>query len=87
MFGQLLPCSAYGESFPQDLEPELDNESEDRMVEMDAKREGEPTIFATFASEWGITIWDPEIKSAFQDNTLRARWFRRSEECYALSLG
>nr|GEW13388.1 hypothetical protein [Tanacetum cinerariifolium] len=27
---------------------ELDNESEDRKVEMDAKREGEPTILATF---------------------------------------
>ncbi|GJX21262.1 hypothetical protein Tco_0223939 [Tanacetum coccineum] len=32
-------------------------------------------------------LWDPGIKSAFQDDTLRARWFRRSEECYALSLG
>ncbi|GKB80604.1 hypothetical protein Tco_0947499 [Tanacetum coccineum] len=32
-------------------------------------------------------IWNPEIKIAFQDNTLRARRFRRSEECYALSLG
>ncbi|GJS34181.1 reverse transcriptase [Tanacetum coccineum] len=28
-------------------------------------------------------LWDPGIKSAFQDDTLRARWFRRSEECYA----
>nr|GEV36168.1 hypothetical protein [Tanacetum cinerariifolium] len=63
---------------------ELDNEG--RKVEMDTKR-GEPTILATFDSDRGITIWDPEIKSAFQDNTLRARWFRRSEECYALSLG
>ncbi|GKB44581.1 hypothetical protein Tco_0889523 [Tanacetum coccineum] len=34
-----------------------------------------------------IRIWDPEIKSAFPDITLRARWFRRSGECYALSLG
>ncbi|GKA79109.1 hypothetical protein Tco_0785705 [Tanacetum coccineum] len=32
-------------------------------------------------------LWDPGIKSAFQDDILRARWFRRSEECYALSLG
>ncbi|GKA24227.1 hypothetical protein Tco_0710260 [Tanacetum coccineum] len=32
-------------------------------------------------------LWDPGIKSAFQDDTLRARWFRRSKECYALSLG
>ncbi|GJT52186.1 hypothetical protein Tco_0978343 [Tanacetum coccineum] len=32
-------------------------------------------------------LWDPRIKSAFQDDTLRARWFLRSEECYALSLG
>ncbi|GKE03416.1 myosin heavy chain-related protein [Tanacetum coccineum] len=31
--------------------------------------------------------WDPGIKSDFQDNTLRLRWFRRSGECYALSLG
>ncbi|GJT42634.1 zinc finger protein [Tanacetum coccineum] len=34
-----------------------------------------------------IRIWDPEIKSAFSDITLRAMWFRRSEECYAPSLG
>ncbi|GJS62016.1 hypothetical protein Tco_0656800 [Tanacetum coccineum] len=66
---------------------ELDNESEDRKVERDAKREGEPTILATFSSDQGITIWDPRIKSAFQDDTLRARWFRRSGECYALGLG
>ncbi|GJT02334.1 hypothetical protein Tco_0823503 [Tanacetum coccineum] len=66
---------------------ELDNESEDRNVERDAKREGEPTILATFGSDQGITIWDRRIKSAFQDNTLRAKWFRRSGECYALSLG
>ncbi|GKE31916.1 hypothetical protein Tco_1451238, partial [Tanacetum coccineum] len=63
---------------------ELDNESEDRKVERDAKREGEPTILATFGSDRGITIWDPRIKSAFQDNTLRARWFQRSGKCYAL---
>ncbi|GJW35878.1 hypothetical protein Tco_0058798, partial [Tanacetum coccineum] len=44
---------------------ELENESGDRKVERDAKREGEPTILATFGSDWGITIWDPEIKSAF----------------------
>ncbi|GJU47576.1 hypothetical protein Tco_1204842 [Tanacetum coccineum] len=30
---------------------ELDNESEDRKVERDAKREGEPTILATFGSD------------------------------------
>ncbi|GJV54135.1 reverse transcriptase [Tanacetum coccineum] len=30
-------------------------------------------------------LWDPRIKSAFQDDTLRARWFRRTEKCYALS--
>nr|GFD21416.1 hypothetical protein [Tanacetum cinerariifolium] len=30
---------------------------------------------------------DPVIKSAFQDTTLRARWFPRSVECYALILG
>ncbi|GKF66526.1 hypothetical protein Tco_0193043, partial [Tanacetum coccineum] len=41
-------------------------------VERDAKREGEPTILATFGSDRGITIWDPGIKSAFQDDTLRA---------------
>ncbi|GKC89388.1 hypothetical protein Tco_1150037 [Tanacetum coccineum] len=62
---------------------ELDNESEDRKVERDAKREREPTILETFGSDRGITIWDHGIKSAFQDDTLRARWFRRSEECYA----
>ncbi|GKB07197.1 hypothetical protein Tco_0835481 [Tanacetum coccineum] len=28
-------------------------------------------------------LWDPGIKSAFQDDTLRVRWFRRSKECYA----
>ncbi|GJZ27579.1 hypothetical protein Tco_0571832 [Tanacetum coccineum] len=44
---------------------ELDNESKDRKVEMAAKREGEPTILATFGSDRGITIWDPGIKSAF----------------------
>ncbi|GJV35190.1 hypothetical protein Tco_1407667 [Tanacetum coccineum] len=54
---------------------ELDNEPKDRKVERDVKREGEPTILATFGSDQGITIWDPRIKSAFQDNTLRARWF------------
>ncbi|GJU66329.1 hypothetical protein Tco_1252588 [Tanacetum coccineum] len=54
---------------------ELDNESKERKVEMDAKREGESTILATFDSDRGITIWDPEIKSAFQDNTMRAMWF------------
>ncbi|GJY63429.1 hypothetical protein Tco_0464889 [Tanacetum coccineum] len=32
-------------------------------------------------------LLDPEIKSAFPDITLMARWFRRSGECYALSLG
>nr|GEV50342.1 hypothetical protein [Tanacetum cinerariifolium] len=32
-------------------------------------------------------LWHPGIKSAFQDDTMRARWFRKSEECYALSLG
>ncbi|GJT65779.1 hypothetical protein Tco_1017259 [Tanacetum coccineum] len=31
-------------------------------------------------------IWDPEIK-IFLDDTLRAKWFRMSGECYALSLG
>ncbi|GJX30237.1 hypothetical protein Tco_0238316 [Tanacetum coccineum] len=66
---------------------ELDNESKDRKVERDAKRKGEPTILATFGSDRGITIWDPRIKSVFQDDTLRARWFRRSEEFYALNLG
>nr|GEY48930.1 DDT domain-containing protein [Tanacetum cinerariifolium] len=66
---------------------ELDNESEDRKVEMDAKREGGPTILATFGSDRGITIWDPEIKSAFQDDTLRTRRFQRSGECYALGSG
>nr|GEV26365.1 hypothetical protein [Tanacetum cinerariifolium] len=66
---------------------ELDSESKDRKVERDAKREGEPTILAIFNSDQGITIWDPRIKSAFQDDTLRVRWFRRSEECYALNLG
>ncbi|GKF34416.1 hypothetical protein Tco_0107616, partial [Tanacetum coccineum] len=35
-------------------------------------------------SDRGVTIWDPGIKSAFLDITLRARWFRRSGECYAL---
>ncbi|GKC28405.1 hypothetical protein Tco_1035699 [Tanacetum coccineum] len=32
-------------------------------------------------------IWDLEIKSAFQDDTLRTKWFQRSGECYALCLG
>ncbi|GKA15419.1 reverse transcriptase domain-containing protein [Tanacetum coccineum] len=63
---------------------ELDNELEDRKLERDAKREEELTILATFSIDRGITIWDPKIKSAFQDDTLRARWFRRSGECYAL---
>ncbi|GJV13916.1 hypothetical protein Tco_1359239 [Tanacetum coccineum] len=45
---------------------ELDNESEDRKVERDAKREGEPTILATFGSDQGITIWDPGIKIFFR---------------------
>ncbi|GJW48103.1 hypothetical protein Tco_0079749 [Tanacetum coccineum] len=45
---------------------ELDNESEDWKVERDAKREGEPTILATFRSDRGITIWDPEIKIVFK---------------------
>ncbi|GJS41502.1 zinc finger, CCHC-type containing protein [Tanacetum coccineum] len=40
---------------------ELDNESENRKVERDVEREGEPTILATFGSDRGITIWDPEI--------------------------
>ncbi|GKA93071.1 polypyrimidine tract-binding protein homolog 3 [Tanacetum coccineum] len=40
---------------------ELDNESEDRKVERDAEREGEPNILAPFGSDRGITIWDPEI--------------------------
>ncbi|GKC02490.1 hypothetical protein Tco_0994100 [Tanacetum coccineum] len=66
---------------------ELDNESEYRKVERHAKREEEPTTLATFSSDRGITIWDTKIKIAFQDDTLRARWFRRSKECYALSLG
>ncbi|GJY52419.1 immune-associated nucleotide-binding protein 9 [Tanacetum coccineum] len=38
---------------------EIDNESEDRKVERDAEREGEPNIIATFGSNRGITIWDP----------------------------
>ncbi|GJU34445.1 hypothetical protein Tco_1182799 [Tanacetum coccineum] len=29
----------------------------------------------TSGSDRGITIWNPEIKSAFQDDSLRARWF------------
>ncbi|GKA45521.1 hypothetical protein Tco_0738317 [Tanacetum coccineum] len=33
------------------------------------------------------SLWNPGIKSAFPDITLRARWFRRSGKCYALSLG
>ncbi|GJW78593.1 hypothetical protein Tco_0140275 [Tanacetum coccineum] len=45
---------------------ELDNESEDWKVERDSKREGEPTILATFGSDRGITIWDPEIKIVFK---------------------
>ncbi|GJZ00620.1 hypothetical protein Tco_0518049 [Tanacetum coccineum] len=61
---------------------ELDNESEDRKVERDAEREGEPNILAPFSSDWGITIWDPGI--IFLDITLRTRWFRMSGECYAL---
>ncbi|GJT18886.1 hypothetical protein Tco_0877592 [Tanacetum coccineum] len=40
---------------------ELDNESEDRKVERDAEKEGEPNIFAPFGSDRGITIWDPRI--------------------------
>ncbi|GJZ69169.1 hypothetical protein Tco_0632719 [Tanacetum coccineum] len=35
---------------------ELDNESEDRKVERDAEREGEPNILAPFGSDRGITI-------------------------------
>ncbi|GJZ31829.1 hypothetical protein Tco_0864404 [Tanacetum coccineum] len=31
-----------------------------------------------------VKTWDLRIKSVFQDNTLRARWFRRNVECYAL---
>ncbi|GKC24774.1 hypothetical protein Tco_1026924 [Tanacetum coccineum] len=54
-------------------------------VEMDAKREGEPTILAIFGSDRGLTIWDPGIKSAFQDTTLRARWFEGVRNVYALS--
>ncbi|GJZ74860.1 hypothetical protein Tco_0639325 [Tanacetum coccineum] len=45
---------------------ELDNESEDWKVERDSKREGEPTILATFGSDRGITIWDPGIKIVFK---------------------
>ncbi|GJR39532.1 hypothetical protein Tco_1215216 [Tanacetum coccineum] len=45
---------------------ELDNELEDRKVERDAKREGEPTILETFGSDRGITIWDPKIKIFFR---------------------
>ncbi|GJU89802.1 hypothetical protein Tco_1302225 [Tanacetum coccineum] len=41
---------------------ELDNESEDKKVERDSEREGQPTILATFCSDRGITIWDPRIK-------------------------
>ncbi|GJS97897.1 hypothetical protein Tco_0819067 [Tanacetum coccineum] len=52
---------------------ELDNKSEDRKVERDAEREGEPNILATFGSDRGITIWDPKIN--FLDITLRTRWF------------
>ncbi|GJU42250.1 hypothetical protein Tco_1195207 [Tanacetum coccineum] len=64
---------------------EIDNESEDRKVERDAEREGEPNIIATFGSNRGITIWDPG--NSFLDITLRTRWFRRSGECYAFGLG
>ncbi|GJV00565.1 hypothetical protein Tco_1329835 [Tanacetum coccineum] len=35
---------------------ELDNESEDKKVERDAKREGESIILATFGSNRDITI-------------------------------
>ncbi|GKE19407.1 hypothetical protein Tco_1426984 [Tanacetum coccineum] len=45
---------------------ELDNESKDWKVERDAKREGEPTILATFGSDRGITISDPGIKIVFK---------------------
>ncbi|GJT94253.1 polypyrimidine tract-binding protein homolog 3 [Tanacetum coccineum] len=45
---------------------ELDNEAEDKKVERDAEREGEPTILATFCSDRGIIIWDPEIKIYFR---------------------
>nr|GEX03776.1 hypothetical protein [Tanacetum cinerariifolium] len=44
---------------------ELDNELEDMKVERDAKREGEPTILATFRSDCGITIWDPGMQYNF----------------------
>ncbi|GKD83925.1 hypothetical protein Tco_1350764 [Tanacetum coccineum] len=64
-----------------------DSETSDRKVERDAKREGESIILATFGSNRDISIWDPEIKSAIQDITLMAKWFRRSAECYALNLG
>nr|GEU63208.1 hypothetical protein [Tanacetum cinerariifolium] len=36
---------------------ELDTESEDRKVEMDAKREGEPTILAIFGSDRGKKLF------------------------------
>nr|GEX21864.1 hypothetical protein [Tanacetum cinerariifolium] len=45
---------------------ELDNESKDRKVEIDVKREGEPTIVATFGNDWDITICDPIIKIYFR---------------------
>ncbi|GJT05042.1 hypothetical protein Tco_0839504 [Tanacetum coccineum] len=54
---------------------ELDNELEDRKVERDAKREGEPTILEIFGSDRGITIWDPGIK-IFLDNTMKAGGFK-----------
>ncbi|GKC02405.1 hypothetical protein Tco_0994015 [Tanacetum coccineum] len=38
----------------------------------------------TQMSKKRLKIWDPGIK-IFLDDTLRARWFRRSEECYALN--
>ncbi|GJX12059.1 polypyrimidine tract-binding protein homolog 3 [Tanacetum coccineum] len=51
----------------------------------------EASVFASLNPGLGSfahrRIWDPRIKSAFQDITLRTRWFQRSRECYALSLG
>ncbi|GJX31585.1 hypothetical protein Tco_0241440 [Tanacetum coccineum] len=42
---------------------ELDNESEDKKVERDSEREGEPTILATFCSDReSCDAFDPRVK-------------------------
>nr|GEV17182.1 hypothetical protein [Tanacetum cinerariifolium] len=61
---------------------ELDNESGDRKVERDVKREEEPTILATFGNDRGQNLdsWTPDQLKVMYGATVAQVFFKQQHE-------